>query len=58
MDLPNVVKQGSRFDLLDLSGGQAQLDGDSPESSLTRTEWPDVYGSLASMALTINCRSS
>ena len=30
MDLTNVVKQGSRFDLLDLSGRQAQLDGNRP----------------------------
>ena len=30
MDLPNVVKQRSRFDLLDILGRQPQLDGDRP----------------------------
>ena len=51
MNLTNVVKQSSRFDLFDFSSGQAQFDGNGPgkftdANGVTRCVWISGFNSF------------
>ena len=58
VNLPDVVQQRRGVDLLHIPDLEPHLQAISRESWLTRREWPEVYGSRASMALTMTWSSS